>query len=251
MKNNEVSRHPEHDLERWTEDRLASHVPDHDWQPDASRAFARFQQARLSKRTRGRARTWVIGVALATSLSVAAFPATRVFAQHCVSACVTGSSRIGQFFSGSPTPTNVFVKPGDRIPAADFALTDASGHSIKLSDFRGKVVLLNFWATWCIPCGAEIPWFVGFQQQYRDRGFEVLGVSLDDDGWKSVKPYIEARHVNYAVMIGNDEIAQAYGGLESVPMTLIIDKSGRIAATHVGLCRKDEYEADIQAVLNE
>ena len=102
-----------------------------------------------------------------------------------------------------------------------------------------------------MPCRAEVPLFVEFQQEYRDRGFEVLGVSLDEDGWKSVKPYIDARHVNYPVMIGNGDIARAYGGLESVPMTLIIDKSGRIAATHVGLCRKDEYEADIRAVLNE
>jgi peroxiredoxin len=135
--------------------------------------------------------------------------------------------------------------------APDFTLSDATGRVVTLSDFRGKVVLLNFWATWCVPCSAEVPLLVEFQREYRDRGFEVLGVSLDEDGWKSVKPYIDARHVNYPVMIGNGDIARAYGGLESVPMTLIIDKSGRIAVTHVGLCRKDEYEADIRAVLNE
>jgi cytochrome c biogenesis protein CcmG/thiol:disulfide interchange protein DsbE len=135
--------------------------------------------------------------------------------------------------------------------AADFTLTDASGAAIRLSDFRGKVVLLNFWATWCVPCSAEVPLLVGLRQEYRHKGFEVLGVSLDEDGWKSVRPYIEERHVNYPVVLVNDDLARAYGGLDSVPLTLIIDKSGHIAARHLGLCRKDEYEADIQAVLSE
>jgi cytochrome c biogenesis protein CcmG/thiol:disulfide interchange protein DsbE len=89
------------------------------------------------------------------------------------------------------------------------------------------------------------------QHAYRARGFQVVGVSVDEDGWKSVRPFIETRHVNYPVVIGNDALEHAYGGLESVPMTLIVDKSGRIAATHLGLCQKAEYEADIRAVLNE
>src|SRR5580658_9276819 len=78
----------------------------------------------------------------------------------------------------------------DRKPAPDFALTDADGKVAKLSDYRGKVVLLNFWATWCGPCEVEIPWFIQFQKEYRDRDFAVLGVSEDEDGWKQVKPFI-------------------------------------------------------------
>ena len=241
----------DHDLERWVADRLAGRLPGGEWQPDASQAFGRFQQARRRKQAHARAWTFVVAGALATSVSLAAFPATRVFAQHCVSACLTESSKVRQFLAGTPSGSNVFVTSGKRSRAADFTLADASGRTVTLSDFRGKVVLLNFWATWCVPCGAEIPLLVGFEQQYHERGFEVLGVSLDEDGWKSVKPFIEAKHVNYPVMIGDGDIARAYGGLQAVPMTLIIDKSGRIAATHLGICKKDEYEADIRAVLSE
>jgi cytochrome c biogenesis protein CcmG/thiol:disulfide interchange protein DsbE len=112
------------------------------------------------------------------------------------------------------------------------------------------VVLLNFWATWCAPCGLEIPWFMEFQTTRQEAGFTALGVSLDEDGWNAVKPYIAARKVNYPVMLGNDDVAQLYGAV-ALPATFIIDRSGRIAATHVGICGKNEYEADIQAVLNE
>jgi peroxiredoxin len=125
--------------------------------------------------------------------------------------------------------------------APDFTLIDASGQSIKLSESRGKVVLLNFWATWCAPCEQEIPWFVEFQRANEGRGFTVLGVSMDEGGWASVKPYIGR----------NDGVAGLFGGLQTIPLTVIIDRYGRIAAIHAGLCRKDEYENDIRAVLNE
>ena len=142
------------------------------------------------------------------------------------------------------------MKADDRRMARDFVLDDASGKPVRLSDFRGKVVLLNFWATWCAPCAAEIPWFMEFQKAHQDAGFTTLGVSLDEDGWSAVKPYIDGRRINYRVMVGNDDVAQLYGAT-SLPTTFIIDKSGRIAATHVGLCSKSEYEADIKALLDE
>ena len=180
------------------------------------------------------------GAAL-TCICVLALPATRVFAGRCVNACVS--------FWQSPSTTS---KTGhDRQMAPDFTLADASGQSVQLSSFRGKVVLLNFWATWCNPCRAEIPWFVEFQRTYRDRGLTVLGVSLDEDGWKSVRPYIARNEINYRVMVGSDDLARLYGGLDALPTTLIIDKSGRIAATHVGLVSKAGYEAGIQAILAE
>ena len=113
------------------------------------------------------------------------------------------------------------------------------------------MVLLNFWATWCEPCRTEIPWFSEFQRIYGDRDFVVLGVSLDEDGWKSVQPYMNANPIHYRVMIGTDEVARRYDGLTSLPTTLLIDRTGRIAAVHAGQCSRSEYQADIQAALNE
>jgi thiol-disulfide isomerase/thioredoxin len=90
-----------------------------------------------------------------------------------------------------------------QIPAPDFSLTDANGFRVKLSDDRGKVVLLNFWATWCGPCKIEIPWFIEFENIYKNRGFAVLGVSMDDDGWRAVKPFLREKAVNYRVVLGD------------------------------------------------
>lgn len=137
----------------------------------------------------------------------------------------------------------------DRKPAPDFSLKDASGASVKLSDYRGKVVLLNFWATWCGPCKVEIPWFIEFQQQYKDHGFVVLGVAMDEEGWDAVKPYMTDRKLNYRVLLGNDSVTQLYGGVDSLPTTFVIDKEGRIASAHVGLVAKNEYLGEIQSLL--
>jgi thiol-disulfide isomerase/thioredoxin len=122
---------------------------------------------------------------------------------------------------------------------------------VKLSSLQGKVVLLNFWATWCGPCKIEIPWFIEFQQTYRDKDLVILGVAFDDDGWKSVKPYMEQKKINYRIMIGNDDVAKQYGGVESLPTTLMIDKSGRIASTHVGLVSKSDYAGEIEDLLGK
>src|SRR5215475_11494413 len=138
----------------------------------------------------------------------------------------------------------------DRKVAPDFELKDATGNNVKLSDYKGKVVLLNFWATWCGPCKIEIPWFIDFQQQFKDRDFAILGVSLDDDGWKSVKPYVEQKKINYRVMIGTEELSTLYGGVDSLPTTFLIDRKGRIAQMHMGLVSKSEYQTEIQDLLN-
>ena len=140
--------------------------------------------------------------------------------------------------------------PRERKAAPEFTLADQTGKQVKLSDFKGKVVLLNFWATWCGPCKVEIPWFIEFQKTYENKDLVILGVSLDEDGWTSVKPYMDEKKMNYRVLAGNDDVAKNYGGVESLPTTFLIDKEGRIAATHVGLISKSAYKKEIEGLLD-
>ncbi|HLY15923.1 MAG TPA: TlpA disulfide reductase family protein [Bryobacteraceae bacterium] len=151
------------------------------------------------------------------------------------------------------SPTRVkaaSLKPdGERHVAPDFALKDADGKTVRLSDYKGKVVLLDFWATYCGPCKIEIPWFMDFERKHKDQGFSVLGVSMDDDGWEAVKPFINDVGINYRVMVGNDTTAEKYGGIEALPTTFLIDRDGRIAAVHVGLASKSEIENGIEQLL--
>jgi peroxiredoxin len=149
----------------------------------------------------------------------------------------------------SPTVKAAVKDEKERKPAPDFALKDSTGKTVKLSDYRGKVVLLNFWATWCGPCKIEIPWFMDFEQTYKDKNFAVLGVSLDEDGWEAVKPYIEEKKINYRVVIGTEQVAQLYGDVDSLPTSFMIDRQGRVAAVHVGLVSKSDYEHDIVNLL--
>jgi peroxiredoxin len=137
-----------------------------------------------------------------------------------------------------------------RKNAPDFALKDSNGKIVKLSDYKGKVVLLNFWATWCGPCKIEIPWFIDFEQRYKDRGFAVIGVTLDEESWDSVKPYITEKKVNYRVVMGDDSVSHAYDGVDSLPTTFIIDQQGRIASKHIGLVSKSDYEHEIVKLLS-
>lgn len=148
-------------------------------------------------------------------------------------------------------PSRAAIKPtAKRNPAPAFTLKDSQGKSFNLADYKGKVVLLNFWATWCGPCKLEIPWFMEFEKSYRDKGFAVLGVSMDEEGWDVVKPYLDRVKMNYRVAIGDDMVAQQYGGVESLPTSFLIDRDGKIAAVHVGLVSKSEYQRDIEHLLN-
>ncbi len=141
------------------------------------------------------------------------------------------------------------IQPADqRKPAPEFALRDDSGKAVSLKDYRGKVVLLDFWATWCHGCKEEIPWFSEFHRKYASEGLTVVGVSLDSDGWKVVTPFIKAAKVPYQIVLGNDAMAKTYG-IGNMPDTFLIDRHGRIAATYSGLVDKDNVEANLRAML--
>jgi peroxiredoxin len=136
----------------------------------------------------------------------------------------------------------------DRKPAPDFALADSKGHLVALSGYQGRVVLLDFWATWCTGCKQEIPWYIAFAKEYKKSGLTVIGVSMDDSGWKLVKPFLKQHGMRYPVVIGNEELAKRYD-LTSMPMTLLIDREGKIAAAHVGVVEKDAFERELQMLL--
>ena len=155
--------------------------------------------------------------------------------------------------SGPQTVKAASLKPGkERHVAPDFTLKDADGKTVHLADYKGKVVLRDFWATWCGPCRIEIPWFIDIERKYKDQGFEVLGVSMDDNGWEDVKPFLASMKVNYRVVVGDDRTSKAYGGVEDLPTTFLIDKQGKIAAIHIGLDggRKD-FEDAVEELLRE
>jgi peroxiredoxin len=137
-----------------------------------------------------------------------------------------------------------------RAAAPDFVLRDVNGVAVKLSDYRGKVVLLDFWATWCGGCKVEIPWFREFDKTYRDRGLVSIGVAVDDDGWHTVKPFLQDHPISYRIVISDPDIIQRYH-ITNLPVTLLIDRDGRIADSHLGIVEKQAWEAEIQTLLAE
>jgi peroxiredoxin len=135
-----------------------------------------------------------------------------------------------------------------RKTVPNFTLPESTGALVRLSDYKGKVVILDFWATWCLWCEIEIPLYMEFQNKYKDRGLSVIGVSMDEDGWKSVRPFLREKRITYTVVLGDEDVAKLYG-LEALPMTLLIDRDGKIAGSYQGLMDKDAFEREIQGLL--
>jgi len=153
-------------------------------------------------------------------------------------------------FASFEEPDRPALKPEpERKPSPEFALKDARGATVRLSDYRGQVVLLNFWASWCAPCRQEIPWFTEFEREFKDRGFSVLGVAFDERGWTTVAPYAQRARINYPVLLGGDDLMTLYGGQDALPVTFLIDRSGRIARMHVGAAGKSAYRQEILDLL--
>jgi cytochrome c biogenesis protein CcmG/thiol:disulfide interchange protein DsbE len=152
-----------------------------------------------------------------------------------------------------------YLSPLVGKPAPEFTLEDLSGHKISLASYKGKAVMINFWATWCAPCKIETPWLIALRNQYAARGFEVLGVSADDidrgdaaklsEEKREIARFVQKMQMTYPVLIDGDAISKPYGGLDSLPASFFVDRKGSVVAAQVGLTSKDEIEANIKKAL--
>jgi thiol-disulfide isomerase/thioredoxin len=135
---------------------------------------------------------------------------------------------------------------------------DLQGQEVQLAGMKGKVVLLNFWATWCAPCQGEIPILIGLQNKYSAKGFTMLGAAMDDEGAKIVSPYVhdtkftvsgQAATMNYPIVLGNDDIASKFGGLLGMPTSFLISRDGKIVKKYMGALNEDQVVKDVEAQL--
>jgi peroxiredoxin len=135
--------------------------------------------------------------------------------------------------------------------APPFVLKRADGTTVSTAAFKRHVVLLNFWATWCAPCRVEMPWFEDFSKKYQERGLTVLGVSLDEGGWKSVQPVIGKLKVTYPIVLGDSKVSKSYGMGDLLPATFLIDRTGKIRLVKEGFGDRAEFERTIESLLSE
>ena len=156
------------------------------------------------------------------------------------------------------TKPTVIANAANLPDAPNFTLKDLQGNDVRLEQYRGKLVLVNFWATWCGPCEVEMPWFVDFQQKYGARGFTVVGLAMDGEGKSVVAPWIEKKRfdvngtqlpVNYPILLGNDKVADQFGGLIGLPTSLLISRDGKILKRFIGLVGHDKYVKEIEGNL--
>ena len=184
-----------------------------------------------------------------------------LLAVMCGGVALGGASAVAPSVLAQATQTTTVVVPFKGLPdtlipadqrkaAPDFTLNDTQGHSVSLSGYKGKVVLLDFWATWCGACQFEVPWYSEFSKKYGDKGLAVVGVSMDKGGLTAVKPYMEQKKMDYTVVLGSDDLVPPFG-LKTIPVTWLIDRDGRVAVAHVGMVDKDSFDGNIQKLLQE
>jgi len=135
------------------------------------------------------------------------------------------------------------------LAAPNFELATLDGRRVKLSDYRGKAVLLNFWATWCSPCKVEMPWFVELQKKYGNDGLVILGIAMDDSDAPKIAQFASEMGVNYPVLLGTDQVSEQYGNVEFLPTSFYIDRDGKIVGKGTGLLARSEIEDNVRKAL--
>ncbi|MBC8470491.1 MAG: TlpA family protein disulfide reductase [Planctomycetes bacterium] len=188
--------------------------------------------------------------------------AKKLFCLLLVPIFIIGGCKKNKTEPAQQTKAETEIKPAQPIadstpsttggkPAPAFALQDLNGKNVSLADLRGKVVVLDFWATWCPPCVKEIPHFVELHEQYKDKGVEIVGISLDQAGVSVVKAFVQKYQIKYPIMMTDGKIDKAFGGILSIPTTFLIDSAGNITKKYVGYNDKAVFEADIKKLLPE
>jgi thiol-disulfide isomerase/thioredoxin len=169
---------------------------------------------------------------------------------------ITGLLFVGKSFTSHSASA---AKPGARqdrfigSAAPDFELKvlDTKDKTLKLSDFKGKAVLVNFWATWCDPCKVEMPWLVDFQKKYGPEGFQIVGIAMDDTDEKTIASFAHKMGINYPIVMGTEKVADLYGGVDGMPTLFFVSKSGKIVDHELGLRSMDLIESNIKKSLGE
>ena len=170
---------------------------------------------------------------------------------------LAGCKMMADAKSGTKTSSSAGASQFAQEP--DVTFQQLQGGSLPLASLKGKVVLVNFWATWCDPCRIEIPWLISFQQKYASQGFTIVGVAMDEEGKPVVEPYVEKTKfevsknvemtMNYPIMIGNEDIAEKFGGLLGYPSSFLISRDGRVVKKIIGLVSEDEIASEIERQL--
>jgi peroxiredoxin len=153
-----------------------------------------------------------------------------------------------RFNRGSAASPGARITSAEHSLAPDFSLPQLNGEKLNLSDYRGRVVLLDFWATWCDPCREEVPHFVELQNKYRDQGFQMIGVSMDDSA-EPVRDFYQQFKMNYPVVMGNARTGELYGGVLGLPIAFLVGRDGRIYSKHTGAIEISSLDHEIAAQL--